>query len=372
LRHAKAPQNRIALERHVAEHERGHSSMVKVGVVNVLRSCKEEIRIAQACEAAGCWGIGLGDTAPSLYQDTYVTASACLTATKQLHVGPMVTNTVARHWSTLAATARSFEELAPGRFLAGVGTGDGAVHSVGLKPARWSEVERDVQLALEMAKTGFELHIAASGPRGAEAAGRVASDFVVGTGLEPTAICLLADRARKARSDAGVGDPLRTWAFVNTVFVDDEASEARARRDMRGGANAYARFAFASTFQDKAVPDHWQQPIRERLARYDFTHHIRPGEVNPNNLLLDDMPEIQDYLLDRMLLIGTPEACADRLNNVISASGIDGVWLAITPSLIWPDPADLVVRVGEAFRSLIASDSVSLSSVERDGSGHGE
>src|SRR4051812_24002986 len=46
---------------------------MKFGAVNTLRSVKEEVRVAQACEAAGFWGLGLGDTAPRLYLDVYPT-----------------------------------------------------------------------------------------------------------------------------------------------------------------------------------------------------------------------------------------------------------------------------------------------------------
>ena len=88
--------------------------------------------------------MGIGDTVPERYQDTYVTAAACFAATERVHIGPTVTNTVTRHWSVLGATARTFGELYPGRFFAGLATGDGACHSVGLTPSTWAKLEQDV------------------------------------------------------------------------------------------------------------------------------------------------------------------------------------------------------------------------------------
>ena len=90
---------------------------MKLGLITTQRRARNAIRVAEACEAAGFWALGIGDTAPHLYQDAFVTTCACLEATSRLHVGPTVTNTITRHWSVLATMARTFEELQPGRFL---------------------------------------------------------------------------------------------------------------------------------------------------------------------------------------------------------------------------------------------------------------
>ena len=136
---------------------------MRLGAINLIRSSRESVKIAQAAEAAGFWGLGMGDTVPKLYQDTYVTAAACFAATERLHIGPTVTNTVTRHWSVLGATARTFGELYPGRFFAGLATGDGACHSVGLTPSTWAKLEADVANVRSWAPPDMEVHIAASG-----------------------------------------------------------------------------------------------------------------------------------------------------------------------------------------------------------------
>jgi len=325
---------------------------VRVGVVNLLRSAREEVAIARACEEAGFWGLGLGDTAPHLYQETYATAGACFAATDRLHIGPTVTNTVTRHWSVLGAAARTYEELVPGRFFAGIGTGDGAVHSVGLKPASWSQVERDVASVRSLAPPDLEIHIAASGPRGVEAAGRVASDVIIGTGLDTTALRSLAARARSARRAASIEAPLGVWAFVNAFFAPDRATALAARVEQRARAIGYARFSFASTFEDKGVPEAWQPILRERLARYDFGSHGQGGP-NPNADMFDDVPDLQDYLIDRMLLIGTADECAARIATVAKEAGLDGVWLALTPLEVAQDPVEMVRAAGDALAGVL-------------------
>jgi alkanesulfonate monooxygenase SsuD/methylene tetrahydromethanopterin reductase-like flavin-dependent oxidoreductase (luciferase family) len=323
---------------------------VKLGVINLIRSSRESIEIAKAADAAGFWGMGLGDTVPRLYQDTYVTAGACFAATKTLNMGPTVTNTVARHWSVLGATARTFDELYPGRFFAGVATGDGALYSVGMAPASWSRLERDIAAAQELSRGTLRVHIAASGPRGCEAAGRIASDLIIGTGLDAEALRNLSARARAARVAAGITQPLRVWAFINTYVAPNEAAAKAATHASRGRANG--RYAFASTFEDKAVPEKWHAILRERHARYDHSTHGVAGDANVNTTLFDDHPDLREYLSNRFQLFGTADQCAARLKSVAEEAGLDGAWLSLSALTPDEDAPARVRTTGEALRSL--------------------
>ena len=325
---------------------------MRLGVVNLIRSSKESVEIAKAAETSGFWGMGLGDTVPALYQDAYVTAALCLAATTNLKIGPTVTNTVTRHWSVLGCTARTFEELYPGRFFAGLAVGDGACHSVGVRPATWSRLEKDVASLRTMAPSALGVQIAASGPRGVEAAGRVADDLILGTGLDVKALRALSARARAARTASRVTTPLRIWAFVNTYIAPDEATAQSVRIASRGRALGTARFSFSSTFEDKAVPEKWQSILKERLARYDHSTHGVAGAANVNGCLLEDYPDLQEYLGRRFQLIGTADDCLLRLRNVAEEAGLDGAWLGLSALSAEEDAAARVRTTGEALRSL--------------------
>jgi alkanesulfonate monooxygenase SsuD/methylene tetrahydromethanopterin reductase-like flavin-dependent oxidoreductase (luciferase family) len=194
--------------------------------------------------------------------------------------------------------------------------------------------------------------MAASGPRGADAAGRVATDLMLGTGLDIGALRTLRDRARAARAAAGVPTPLRTWVVVDTYLAPDADAAEKARIEMRPRANGFARLAFASTFENKAVPEKWHDVLRERLASYDFSSHAVSG-ATPNAGLFEDVPELQDYLVDRFLLIGTGDECARRLGHLAAEAELDGVWLAVGPSTVVENPATMVRTAGEAFADLM-------------------
>ena len=119
------------------------SKSIKFALAGMPQSAKVMIATAQAAERLGFWGFGVGD-GPFLHLDTYPVTTACMLETDHIRLGPFGTNTVTRHWTTHAASARTFAELTPGRFFIGVAVGDGAVRSVGLKPMKWADLADSV------------------------------------------------------------------------------------------------------------------------------------------------------------------------------------------------------------------------------------
>lgn len=62
---------------------------------------------------------------PHAYSDPFVAATVALMATRRPRVGIAVTDTYRRHPATVAQTAATLGELAPGRFVLGLGSGEG-------------------------------------------------------------------------------------------------------------------------------------------------------------------------------------------------------------------------------------------------------
>ncbi len=62
---------------------------------------------------------------PHAYADPFVAATATLMATRRPRVGIAVTDTYRRHPATIAQAAATLGELAPGRFVLGLGSGEG-------------------------------------------------------------------------------------------------------------------------------------------------------------------------------------------------------------------------------------------------------
>ena len=176
----------------------------------------------------------------------------------------------------------------------------------------------------------------------------MATDLILGTGLDVMALRTLSARARAARTAAGITTPLRIWGFVTTYVAPDKATADAARISQRGRSVGTARFSFSSTFEDKGVPEAWQPILRERLARYDFTNH-GVGAGNTNGHLFDDHPDLQEYLVNRFQLLGTADECEARLRQVAADAGLDGCWFTQSPLTPDEDPIQRVRTTGEAL-----------------------
>ena len=73
-------------------------------------------------------------------------------------------------------------------------------------------------------------------------------------------------------------------------------------------------------------------------------------------MLFDDVPDLQDYLVDRFSLIGTADECAGRLQEVAVQADLDGMWLALGPSTLIEDPPTMVRTAGRVFAELFDED----------------
>jgi alkanesulfonate monooxygenase SsuD/methylene tetrahydromethanopterin reductase-like flavin-dependent oxidoreductase (luciferase family) len=302
------------------------STNLELGIVTTLPSTVAAVGLGKQADALGFDRVGLGDTAPRLYHSCYPALTALLLQTERIKVGPYVTNPVTRHWSIHGATARALEELAPGRFFLGIGTGDGAVHSVGLKPATLAEFRDSISELRNILPKQTQIQVAFSGVKGMAVAGDLADEVTIGIGLDAPGLRDLAGRARAARQKAGVTAPLKIWVPAPVHFAASKA-DIPALRAAAGGMVALAsRFAFSVSFEGKNVPEDYQPFIRKALGSYTFAHHAK-GSDNPNARLFDERPDIRDYLIDRFAVIGTPEQCAERIATVAREAELDGLWL---------------------------------------------
>lgn len=290
-------------------------------------------------EAAGLWGLGIGDSPH--YGELYSACTTALAATSSLVVSTSVTNPVTRHWSVHASAARSLLQAHPGRFRLGVGRGDSAVHTFGLRPASLRDLEAfAVQVADEVTASGAEpfVLLAASGPATARAAGRVADGVIAGVGADPVALSMVRDSAASTRSSARPA--AEVWASVRLAIGRDASEVEQLRRRLVPRAVSASHFAFASTFEGKNVPEELAPVLAERYAGYDYGSHGRSGQTS-NATMFADRPDIEDYLVRRFAVVGTHDQCRQRLEEI--SQHVDGIYL----SLLFEDALEQLGRIGE-------------------------
>lgn len=151
----------------------------------------ETVSFAQRVESAGFGGVWIADS-QDLFRDCFVSATAVALACRSIDIGIGVTNPVLRHPSVLAGGIASIEEVASARVMLGIGTGETAVHTAGLKRARLADMEVAIRRCREFLNSPWggppstaRILMAATGPRSLGVAGAVADGAYLKIGCDP-------------------------------------------------------------------------------------------------------------------------------------------------------------------------------------------
>ncbi|MEZ5076068.1 MAG: LLM class flavin-dependent oxidoreductase [Solirubrobacterales bacterium] len=316
---------------------------MELGLCVLTPDLRTTTELAELAEEAGIGWFGMCDS-PYLYVDVHQAMAAALEASERMRVGSFVTNPVTRHWSVQAAGFRALQERDGERVFCGIGPGDSAVHSVGLKPARISELAAYTGKVRTHAGEGLEVMVAAGGPKGVAAAAGYADHLVLGQGVSPEPIGLLRTAAEAGAARAGHASLPELWLFLILHLAASEAEVEAVRADVRSPVVSYSRQALDHSFEGKAVPERLQAPLRELYAGFSFEDYSRTGaSANARLLATAGNGEVEPFLFDRFALVDTPERVAERLWEIQRSCGVAGVFMSVVSS----DTPGLLRLLGE-------------------------
>src|SRR4051812_41665897 len=309
-------------------------------------------RHAAASEAAGWDGFAVVDS-QNLTTDSWVGLAIAAQATTKIGLGTAVTNPVTRLPAVTACAAASVHIVSGGRVTIGFGRGDSALSHLGRAPASVAALERyltvlqaylrreevdfdqlglDADVApavdalnLKTRAMASQVHIvpadlpkvtvevSSTGPKVIEAAARTADRVMLAVGADPNRIRWGIETARAANPDVRVG------AFVNCVADPDVDV---ARNLIRGGMSTFTRFSTMHGTPTGPVDEVERETMAKLIETSDMTPHTRADSRQAEVL----SPEF----IDRFGIVGAPEVCADRLNELIGL-GLDKV-IIVGPS----------------------------------------
>ncbi|MFD4192032.1 LLM class flavin-dependent oxidoreductase [Amycolatopsis thermoflava] len=254
-----------------------------------------------------------------LWRDVFATAAAAAAATSSITLGTAVTNVVTRHPSVVAGAARTVAELAPGRFVLGVGVGNSSVVPAGLAPSTRAGLRAGVEMIRRLLSgvdggpgvarmrdpVPVPVHIAASGPRNLRLAGEIGDGAILlsGVAAEP----LTAALAQVAAAGRGAV-PVTVSAFCRVT--DSVARDARELKPVclsiasNGGGSFLAR---AGT--DVRVPATLPEVHPDLLHAESWEDAVRASEP-----FVDD--DAAEAFARRFCLYGTAEEIAARLADL--------------------------------------------------------
>jgi alkanesulfonate monooxygenase SsuD/methylene tetrahydromethanopterin reductase-like flavin-dependent oxidoreductase (luciferase family) len=294
---------------------------------------------ARAVEAHGFSLLGVSDS-PSICRELYATLALCAASTERIRLGPRVITPASRPPAVAASGAATLAELAPGRTLLAIGSGDSAAYNAGLKPVSLAELSeytgairalladgraryRGAVSRFDWSRPRVPIFLAASGPKTLRLAGRVADGVVIRTGIAPAIVRDSIAQVRDGATEAGRDpDAIEMWWWPDAnVAASRREAVAEITMSLAAAGNHLSRF----TTEGKHIPPDLVGKVRALGERYTFGDHVAPGSANCR--LIEELGLV-DYLADRFAIAGTPAECIATIRRAVDA-GARRFWISI-------------------------------------------
>ena len=273
-----------------------------------------------------------------LWEEPYVIYSKILNETRNVIVGPMVTNPATRDITVTASVFATLNEMYGNRTVIGIGRGDSAVRVTNGKPVTVAGLrEAVVNLKALVNGESVDYHgndirlpwaaesrspvwVAAYGPKVLALTGEVGDGFILQ--LADPAIAEWTIKAVKDAAKAAGRDPDTVKICVAApAYVTEDIAHARDQLRWFGGmvgnhvADIVDRYGHSEEGDEGsgAVPQALTDYIKGRKG-YDYNDHGQAGNTHT-----DFVP---DEIIDRFCIIGPPEEQIRRLEELKSI-GVD-------------------------------------------------
>ncbi len=270
-----------------------------------------------------------------LWEDVWVYLTRALLATERIQLGVAVANPLTRHYTVSASTAATLAQLHPGRVILGLGRGDSAVRTLGLKQVatrKFAEVVPQVRALLagdEVETTAATIRlrwatgervpiaVAATGPRNLRLAGALADIAMPQVGANPAAVAWAIEQVRAGAEEAGRDPGEVEVAIFCGMWVSDDLDEAREESRWAAACAANHIGDVIQRVPDHGMPEELTRLVDARTQAYDYYEgHLdsaaeHTGWVTPE-------------LIDDFAINGPPERCLERIRELADL-GVDEI-----------------------------------------------
>lgn len=287
------------------------------------------VELYKLSEDLGFSHIWVGDS-HLIWREAYINLAAAALNTTKPKLGTGVTNVLTRHLSVVASAYATLEELFPGRLIIGIGLGDSAVETMGMKPARLAHFEKAIsqmrallrgeEVEIETGKIHLKhpckgkvpFYLAASGPKMLELSGRIADGVIALVGIDSGAL-----KEAKAKIQAGAHASGRHLKDLHLVLWVPCAVSDKARAKDAVKAHVARVLAHPLPFALEAREKKVLEDIR---GAYNYYQHMEKSASQAR--------VIPDWLVDKFAIAGTVSECREKVAE-LKKSGIDQI--AIIP-----------------------------------------
>ena len=290
----------------------------------------ESVKTAEEAGYARAWVVD----SQMLWEDVWVYMTHGLAATERIQLGVAVSNPVTRHYSVSASAAATLAKLHPGRVILGLGRGDSAVRTLGLKQFATSRMReivprvRELMAGREMDLDGTPIRIrwasehvpilmAATGPRNLRLAGAVADGAMVQVGVNPVGVRWAIDQVRAGAEEAGRDPDEVEIALFCGMWVSDDLEEAREQTRWAAACAANHLGDVMKRVPDHDMPEELTRLVDARTEAYDYYEGHLDSSAEHTGWLTGEL--IDDYAIT-----GPPERCLERLRELAEV-GVDEI-----------------------------------------------
>jgi probable F420-dependent oxidoreductase len=290
----------------------------------VLQTTPPSARVVDLARRAEAYGFSHVWTFDShiLWQEPYVIYSQILAATRNVVVGPMVTNPATRDWTVTASTFATLNEMFGNRTVCGIGRGDSAVRVTNGRPTTIETLRQSIHVIRELAngrsvdhngstitfpwagRSRLELWVAGYGPRALALTGEVGDGFILQL-ADPQITAWTIDAVRKAAADAGRDPATVTICVAAPAYVGDDLAHQRDQCRWFGGMVGNHVADIVGRYGDSSdVPAALTDYIKGREG-YDYNEHGQAGNVHTSF--------VPDDVVERFCILGPVDEHLRRL-----------------------------------------------------------
>ena len=302
-----------------------------IGVV--LQTTPPALRVIELAKRAESLGFSHVWTFDShiLWEEPYVIYSQILAETRNVIVGPMVTNPATRDWTVTASTYATLNEMYGNRTICGIGRGDSAVRVTNGKPTTLQTMSEAVHVIRELAngrsvdyqgstitlpwasKSRLEVWGAGYGPKALKMIGETCDGFILQL-ADPQIAAWTIKAVRTAAEQAGRNPDEITICVAAPAYVGTDIPYMRDQCRWFGAMVGNHVADIVMRYGDQSdIPQVLTDYIKGRQG-YDYNQHGQTGNTHTEF--------VPDEIVDRFCILGSADEHLRRLNE-LRALGVD-------------------------------------------------
>jgi alkanesulfonate monooxygenase SsuD/methylene tetrahydromethanopterin reductase-like flavin-dependent oxidoreductase (luciferase family) len=311
---------------------------MKMGVNFLPEDSPVFLESLQTAERAGYARAWIVDS-QMLWEDVWVYMTQGLAATERIQLGVAVSNPLTRHYSVSASAAATLARLHPGRVILGLGRGDSAVRTLGLKQVATQkmaeivprvrslmageEVDLDgTPVRIRWASEHVPLLMAATGPRNLRLAGALADIAMLQVGVHRAGVRWAIDQVRAGAEEAGRDPEEVEIALFCGMWVSDDLDEARTETRWAAACAANHLGDVMRRVPDHGLPEELTRLVQARTQAYDYYEGHLDSSAEHTGWLTGE-------LIDDFAVTGPAERCLERIRELetLGVSEISAAYL---------------------------------------------